>query len=123
MNTLLAFLFALEIGFIPTNTQIDWVNENSIHGQTTLEAGFIICDLVYIKGTVKTFIELNENTGYSFFPHQADYSFDIGIKIDFFSIGFRHACFHPVLSNIGDRGYKGVTEEIYIRVEKKIKLF
>lgn len=123
MNTILAFLFALEMGFIPYNSQINWIDNNNFKSFTILEAGFLICDLFYIKGTIKTFEELSSDS-FSFYPHQADYYFDIGIRYEFFSFGFRHACFHPI--NIGcniNHGYLGQTDEIYFRIESNVKLF
>ena len=124
MNTILAFIFALELGFVPCNTQIDFINQDNFKGFTMLEAGFTLCDIVYVRGKAKTFIEIAD-TGYSFYPHQIDFTFDIGIKLDNISFGFRHTCFHPVFlnNNINNTGHLDRHEEIYLKIEGKINLF
>ena len=123
MNTILAFIFALELGFVPSNTMIDWINDDSIKGFTTLEAGFTICDIFYVKGAAKTFIEFDKNLS-NFLPLQSNYYIDIGFRFDNISFGFRHFCHHPIifLPYYEAIGYNGGGEEIYLQFKGKIDI-
>ena len=123
MNTILSFIFALELGFVPVNTMIDYINDDSFKGYVTLEAGFRIIDIIYINTETHIFIEAS-GSSYNFYPHQANFIFDAGVNLsDNINIGFRTRCFHPILnSNKIPSGYFGGGNEFYFRIKGEIPI-
>ena len=122
---ILAFLFAIEIGIIPSNVIYGYENNQpeiftKTGYYTTLEGGVLIYDILYIKGLVRTEMvkEINKT---KFYPHLALYGLEAGMEYGILKIGIKHLCAHPIIpfaykslkqSNI-DMGYN----EIFIRIE------
>ena len=112
------------MGFVPSNTMIDWKYPETINCSAKLDAGFIICNIIYIKSATHIFMEMAPE-GFNFYPRQVDFNIDAGLKIDWLSFGFRHFCYHPIISEYDNinRGYLEEGNEIYFKIEKKITLF
>jgi len=119
-------VFVFEIGYLPFDPLL---NDNSSYFSDSLSfysnfnIKITIFDLIFIGGGMLCHF-VNDVYTNQFFPYMMDYRFEIGFKIDGFSIGFRHNCYHPVAPyNITLSNMNAAFEEIYIRFESKIKIF
>ncbi|MBA7650936.1 hypothetical protein ES703_58751 [subsurface metagenome] len=125
--TWLAFVFALEIGFLPCG---DFVMYNSdfldefypvkYTAYTELEAEVLAWDILFIGGGIRTSIWQLQESGYGFFPHKAVYNFHAGARQGLLEIGWRHFCIHPVVPCFKyikpEAIWEGAFDMLYLRI-------
>ena len=123
--SILVFLFALELGFVPQYNLLEVDSQSQFLYYTELTAGFDLYDIFFIKSTVRTYIQLSD-AGYTFNLLQADYSFNIGIRpFPWLEVGWKENCYHPIIYDIDyklQKSYLGSRQEIYIKISGKIDL-
>jgi hypothetical protein len=124
--TWLAFLFALEVGYMPVG---DFVMHDP-PGYVCLDESFYVhfdAEVVLFKygfvgGSIKTFMWKTADS-YQFCPERDLYEFKVGLRFDHVELGWRHYCTHPVMpylnSWLGGAKWEGGYEEVYLRLESK----
>lgn len=124
MLEILSFLFFIEAGYMPQSQVITYAApeetiNSSVSLYTELGATIYFWDILFVGGSVRTHIW--PNTG-GFWPHKADYLFEVGAQWGPVSAGFRHRCKHPVVpfQREGMLMVDEVQEELYFRVEGEI---
>lgn len=126
--TWLAFIFALEIGFLPQGDFIMYEEFELIPVQysiyTDLQAEIEIFDFFFVGGGVKTGAWYHG--GYTFFPHRSSYEFRAGFRWKLIEAGWRHYCFHPMTPFFGfgildyRAIWEGAYDELYLRFSGRI---
>ena len=121
----LLFIFALEIGIIPSGTFMMYeMPAEIVHDQSAyiqMEAELLFFDLLFVGGSIRTYVWKDEE-GISFWPWRDGYLFNAGIRYKFVELGFRHYCTHPVIPYAYpvQMNWEGAYEEIYLRFEGKL---
>lgn len=125
MNWLI-LLYFLEFGYSPfyqsaniLSDQYEYIRNENVY-YVDLDAEIVILDHLFIGGTIKTYIQPNNNEQ-EFIPIQMNYLIKTGLRLNNIEIGFRHFCMHPVLSigmDIYNKSYSGY-EEFYIRISSE----
>jgi hypothetical protein len=125
--TWLAFVFALEMGFLPAGSfhlyepMVQTV-EPAAEYYADLGARAVLWDRLYVGGSVRTYFS-DIRASYQFKPLSAAYLFEAGYSYGWLSTGWRHYCTHPVVALGGAsfaRLWEGGYEEVFVRVEGRI---
>jgi len=120
----------MECGYFTANSwsinETVWANKN-LDFNVSFTGEIEILKTIFIGGSMLTNMSLIINP-IGFFPSDIWYSFNTGIRISNFEIGFRHNCFHPIQpyisrSNPGNVFAEGGFEEIYMKFKGSIDLF
>jgi hypothetical protein len=113
-----------EVGYVPVDMFMNIFNQDIMNSYyTDFSARIFLFDFVFAGGGMRCHFTQRDLSRANFTPYTMDYSFEAGIKIEGFSIGFRHNCFHPTLCNsVQGSSVNAAYEEIYIRFEGKITL-
>jgi hypothetical protein len=120
---MILLLFYLELGWIPEGALLAYNPSEYYEAQEDLYAelgteaqllGF------YFGGTVKTL----SNWGFGgFFSNTIQYSFSGGWKNEWFDIGFRKYCGHPIVPYYGmisgDVKYDYYSTEVFLRISNR----
>jgi hypothetical protein len=121
-----ALAFAIEAGFISggiwnyseRNTQ--WVEVGALY--VDLEARGSLGPL-YVGGAVSTHFTPTSLINYS--PFQNTYEIGAGLEFDGVTLGYRHACYHPlqpyatVIGREIKPKYEGGYNQVFMRIETK----
>lgn len=124
----IAFLFALEIGFLPLGSFVMYEKEpaavvyrNPLYVE--MDAEIILLEYFYIGGSVKP-IMFKQIEGYMFDPQATTYGFKAGLRVGIVDVFFRHYCHHPVIAYMNrqdiDLKWEGGYSEVGIRIEGRI---
>jgi hypothetical protein len=126
----LYFIFALEAGVLPNTSFLMYQPDlryiiGAVGFYTELEASIEAWGF-YVGGAVRTNM-WPQQEGLSFWPFQMTYRFEAGWRNQWFTLGFRHYCMHPVVPYLQLTGaptqlYEGIYEEIYIRINARAPL-
>ncbi len=123
--------FALEVGVVPMNLLVNY--DGTVYDQNTfdpglytqLDARIVFMDLFWIGGYTKAYTMIRDDA-VGFIPYQLLFSFDMGLRYENFTLGFRHFCFHPMKTytyrqqeweSFPTMGTEGSYEEIFLRIE------
>lgn len=125
--TWLAFVFALEAGWLPHGGFVAYEAPEVImvNGSfyTVLQAEAVAWDYLYLAGGMKAMM-WSQKGEWTFWPHTMLYNFGAGLRLGPIEVGWRHFCVHPVMpySIIFDPHLKaeGAWDEIFLRVEVKV---
>jgi|WetSurMetagenome_2_1015567.scaffolds.fasta_scaffold02423_4 hypothetical protein len=127
MNTILAIIFTLQLGYIPegiTNQfDITGIEEQCFY--TDLSVEFKILNIFFIGGYSRIYLTFTEM---DFYPFEIYFGFSARIKFtENIEIGFKHTYIHPIIfsrqyyNNMGDN--MDSYNEFYFKVKGEIKLF
>lgn len=126
----IAVLFAIEAGFMPMNSWIEYPHTDGTAIAETyythLDGEALLFDAVFVGGHVTTYMVPAE---YGFSPTGATYEFRAGFRFEPLDVGFRHVCGpHPVNAypQFGvrrdiDGAFEGAYEQVYVRLEGELK--
>ena len=126
----LTFLFALELGWLPQGDFVMYDAERFLRlypvaytAYVDMEAEVVVLDMFFAGGNVRTSVWQQENSGWTFFPHKAVYSFFAGARWGMLELGWRHFCIHPVIpffELIQPKPiWEGAFDEIYLRISNR----
>jgi hypothetical protein len=123
----LAFIFAVELGWLPAGGfaayQAPEFIEPAGSFYTDLQAGVVAWNHFYITGGLKTYA-WKQGTEWTFWPHSTLYDFGAGLLWGPVQVGWRHFCFHPVMpcSILYDAELKaeGAWDEVFVKVNVKV---
>jgi len=124
---ILGFNFYLKASYLPTDKLYlpsFSTPDNGIFMATDMKAEIVLLGVVFAGGEMNC--QFNFNTSaLSGDPFLMDYGFFAGIRIGGLEAGYRHDCYHPILSRgeahslVEAGGY----DEIYISFKGSVKLF
>jgi len=126
----LVFVFALEVGLFPNNSFIMYQPNpayviDAVGFYTDLEASMESYGF-YVGGGMRCYF-WKDRDPLDFYPYQMTFSFDAGWRNEFFEIGFRHYCMHPVvpwlaLTEAPECQWEGSYDEMFIRIYGRLPL-
>jgi hypothetical protein len=127
MMITLAFIFALEAGWLPHGGFIMYEAPAFVDGTGSyyvdLQAEAEFFEHLYVGGGMKAMMWSQEKN-WTFWPHTMLYNFGAGLRLGPIEIGWRHFCVHPVLPYmiLFDPHLKaeGSWDEVFARVQAKI---
>lgn len=116
----LILLYAIELGFAPVYQSTNVIPGIEQVYYIDMDVEIIVQNFFFVGGDWKTYFQPCE-AGHSFYPVEARYTFNTGLRYKNIEIGFEHQCIHPVVSGGADllRERYGGHEEIYIRISNK----
>jgi hypothetical protein len=128
MLEVLSFIFYVELGYIPQSEvftyvapELECIDENHLF-YTDLGATVFFWDILYIGGSVKTYVWPMGFGEWS--PNKADYLFKVGARFYLVEIGFRHWCKHPVIPHLyrhdNFNTIDEVHEELFLKLEGRV---
>lgn len=127
--TWLAFVFALELGMLPSGTYAIYdpptqtrlegyrLEEHDVTGTYYALFDFeLAAGSLFAGGAVKTDVYARESE-WTFWPHTAWYSVRAGARYGPVEIGARHYCTHPVVPWLSDARpqWEAAYDELYMR--------
>ena len=127
----IALFFELELGWMPQGDFVMYSSEPfltwypvSYTAYTELQAEVIMFDTLFAGGCIRTSVWQLQESGYTFFPHKAVYTFYAGARWGLLEVGWRHFCIHPVVPFFAliqpEAIWEGAYDELYIRFSGRI---
>jgi len=120
--TWLAFLFALELGLVPSEVHAAYWPGGTEYSRSAamyglLETEIAAWETLFIRSAVTTY--MCKSSGIYFRPSGIDFDFSAGIYLGPVTIAYAHRCRHPLMTVYpvpGSWGQAGV-DRVYIRIE------
>ena len=128
-QSILDLTFEMELGYLPQNGWVlhetDLTTGTNFYDKVTVE--LILLNTFFAGFNMRS--DFSDIPGsYQFDPTTITYGINVGFRFGNFEIGFRHYCFHPVITYIRNSteetiNAEGGYEEIYIKFKGKVKIF
>jgi hypothetical protein len=130
-SSVLRFNYQMELGYLPLN---GWALHDTIYSQDglnfyfNLKAEVLLLDFLFAGGSMRSTATFKNDGSFYFNPSEIWFGFFTGIRIGGLEIGFRHSCFHPILTYVhfmpsGTTNAEGAYEELYVSFKGSVKLF
>lgn len=124
----LTLAFALELGMLPLGSWVMYQPPATVQEQSEFyqqfESRVILWDRLFVGGDVRIYDWMDKGA-LNFWPSRAAFTFKTGINCRGVELGFRHYCTHPIVTYMpiekSTVRWEGAYEEIYLRLEGRIK--
>lgn len=128
MTSLLAILFAFELGVVPGNGWFLYEDQElfepaGVGYYTQLDAE-VQYGPAFVGGSVRT--DMTPDSLGSWNPHWMTYRFNAGVRWNLFEVGYRHQCTHPLQTYVYNQSYlktpilEGAYDEVYARMSVEV---
>lgn len=127
----LKFNYQMELGYLPLdgwNLHETIYTASGLNFYMTLKAEVLLLDFIFAGGHMRTNASFKTDGTLIMNPSEIWFGFNAGLRFGGLEIGFRHACFHPLMIYINQMGQgsinaEGAYEELYISFKGSVKLF